>query len=133
MILEFASFILNIQVKGLWSAIIFTGSRAPWALASDFQFHDNFTDGRTPWTGDQLVARPLPKYKTTQIHNKHIHIPNIHALYGIRTHDPGFRAREDSICLRSLGYRDRRSVIIVNIVPRIYGLNCLHAHTMAVS
>jgi hypothetical protein len=24
--------------------------RSPWALASGFQFHDHFTDGRTPWT-----------------------------------------------------------------------------------
>jgi hypothetical protein len=31
-----------------------------WALASDFQFHYSSTDGRTPWTSDQLVARPLP-------------------------------------------------------------------------
>jgi hypothetical protein len=62
----------------------------PWALASDFQFHDHFTDGRTPWTSDQLVARPLPKHRTTQTQNKHIHIPNIHALCGIQTHDPDF-------------------------------------------
>jgi hypothetical protein len=26
---------------------------------------DNFTDGRTPWTSDQPVARPLPKHRTT--------------------------------------------------------------------
>jgi hypothetical protein len=68
----------------------------PWALASDFQFHDYFTDGRTPWTSDQLVERPLPKYRTTQTQNKHIHISNIHALCRIRTHDPGFRANEGS-------------------------------------
>jgi hypothetical protein len=30
-----------------------------------------FTDGRTPWTSDQLVARPLPKHRTTQTQNKH--------------------------------------------------------------
>jgi hypothetical protein len=30
--------------------------------------------------------------------NKHIHIPNIHTLSGIRTHDLGFRASEDSTC-----------------------------------
>jgi hypothetical protein len=74
-----------------------------------FQFHDHFTDGRTPWTSDQLIARPLPKHRTTQTQNKHTHTPNIHALCGIRTHDPGFRAREDSSCLRSLGYRDLHS------------------------
>ncbi|PNF19818.1 hypothetical protein B7P43_G14295 [Cryptotermes secundus] len=47
------------------------------------QFHDHFTDGRTPWTGDQLVARPLPKHRTTQTQNKRIHTPNIHVLFGI--------------------------------------------------
>jgi D-alanyl-lipoteichoic acid acyltransferase DltB (MBOAT superfamily) len=29
------------------------------------QFPDNFTAGRTPWTGDELVARPLPKHRAT--------------------------------------------------------------------
>jgi hypothetical protein len=81
----------------------------PWALTFDFfQFHDRFTDRRTPWTSDQLVARPLPTH-TTQTQNKHIYIPNIHALCEIRTHDPGFKANEDSTCLRPLGYRDRQS------------------------
>jgi hypothetical protein len=45
----------------------------PWALASAIQFHDHFTDGRTLWMSVQLVARPLPKHKTTQTQNKHIH------------------------------------------------------------
>jgi hypothetical protein len=58
-------------------------------------FFYHFTDGRTPWTSDQLVARSLPKHRTTQTKIKHIRIPNIHALCGIR-----FRASEDSICLR---------------------------------
>jgi hypothetical protein len=66
-----------------------------------------FTDGRTPWTSDQLVTRPLPKHRATKTQNKHIHIPHIHALCRIRTHDPGFRASEDSTCLRQLGYCDR--------------------------
>jgi hypothetical protein len=35
----------------------------PLALASAFQVLDHFTDGRTPWTSDQLVARPLPKHR----------------------------------------------------------------------
>jgi hypothetical protein len=53
-----------------------------------------FTDGRTPWTSDQPVARPLPET------GQHIHTPNIHALSGIRTHDPSVLASEDSTCLR---------------------------------
>jgi hypothetical protein len=32
-------------------------------------------------------------------------------LCGIRTHDPGFRAKEDNTCLRPLGYRDRQAYI----------------------
>jgi hypothetical protein len=35
------------------------------------QFRNHFfTDGRTPWTSDQPVARPLPKHRTTQTQNK---------------------------------------------------------------
>jgi hypothetical protein len=34
----------------------------PWPF---FQFHDLYTDGRIPWTGDQPVARPLPTHRTT--------------------------------------------------------------------
>jgi hypothetical protein len=29
-----------------------------------------YTAGRTPWTGDQPVARPLPTSRKTQIQNK---------------------------------------------------------------
>jgi hypothetical protein len=75
------------------------GLQPSWALASDFPFHDYFTEDRTPWTRDQLVARPLPNHRTTQTQNKHIHIPNIHTLCGIRTR------------LSPLGYRDRRKGI----------------------
>jgi hypothetical protein len=31
------------------------------------------TVGRTPWTGDQLVARPLPVHKHRKTHTQHIH------------------------------------------------------------
>jgi Na+-transporting methylmalonyl-CoA/oxaloacetate decarboxylase gamma subunit len=36
---------------------------------------------------------------------KRIQASNIYALSGIRTHDPGFRASEDSSYVRPLGYR----------------------------
>jgi hypothetical protein len=29
--------------------------------------------GRTPWTGDQPVARPLPTHRTTRTQNKRTH------------------------------------------------------------
>jgi hypothetical protein len=46
-------------------------------------------------------------YTNTKTHT-HTQTLNIHALSGIRTHDPGFRASEDSALLRPLGYRDRQ-------------------------
>jgi hypothetical protein len=90
-----------------------------------FSYFDHFTNGRTPWTSDQLVARPLPKHRRTQTQNKHVRIWNIYALCGIRTHDPGFRASEDSTCLRPLGYRDRRQPkrCLLSLWFRIFGVN----------
>jgi hypothetical protein len=43
---------------------------APWPL---FRFLNLYTVGRTPWTGDQAVARPLSTHRTTQTQNKHTH------------------------------------------------------------
>jgi hypothetical protein len=40
-----------------------------WTLAA-FQFLNLYTVGRTPWTGDQPVARLLPTHRTIQIQNK---------------------------------------------------------------
>jgi hypothetical protein len=57
--------------------------------------------GRTPWLGDQSVARPLPIQTWT----------NIHALSGIRTHDPGVQVGKDSSCLRPHSHCDRLSDI----------------------
>jgi hypothetical protein len=93
----------------------FSGSTAHVGPGLFFSYMIIFTDGRTPWASDQLVARPLPKCRTTQTQNKHIHTPNIHAFSGIRIHDPRFRASEDISCLRTLGYCDRL----------MYGHTCL--------
>jgi hypothetical protein len=64
-----------------------------------------YTVGRTPWTGDQSVARALPAHRTTQTETKRI---DIDPLSGIRTHDPSVRANEDSSCLRPHGLCDQR-------------------------
>jgi hypothetical protein len=40
-----------------------------WTLTL-FQFLNLYKVGRTPWTGDQRVARPLPTHGTTQTQNK---------------------------------------------------------------
>jgi hypothetical protein len=53
-------------------------------LGRFFSFLILYTVGRTPWTGDQPVARPLPTQNNT---NTETHI-GIHALSGIRIHDP---------------------------------------------
>jgi hypothetical protein len=43
----------------------------PWPL---LQFRNlSYTDGRTPWTSDQLLARPLPRHRTAQTQNKRTH------------------------------------------------------------
>jgi hypothetical protein len=45
-----------------------------------------YTVGRTPWTGDRSVARPLPTHRITD------------GSSGIRTHDPSVRTGEDGSC-----------------------------------
>jgi hypothetical protein len=70
-------------------------------------FHFGFLDLRQ-LVG--LLGRVISSSQGTQTQqnaNTHIQTLNIHNLSGIRTHDPGFRAREGSACLRQLGYRDR--------------------------
>jgi hypothetical protein len=65
----------------------------PWPL---FQFLDPIHNRSSNWTADQPVARPLPVHRTKT--RKNAHNTDIHALSGIRTHDPCFRASEDSPC-----------------------------------
>jgi hypothetical protein len=40
-------------------------------LGRFYSFVILYTVGRTPWTGDQPVERPLPTHRTTQTQNKH--------------------------------------------------------------
>jgi hypothetical protein len=73
----------------------------PWPL----QFRNLvYADGRTPWTSDQPVARPIPAHRTTQTQNKctQTFIP----LSGIRTQDPSVWADKDCSCFRPRGHRD---------------------------
>jgi hypothetical protein len=55
----------------------------------------------------RVISSSQVRYLNT---GQHKHKSNIHALRRIRNHDPGFRASEDSKCLRPLGYRDWRIV-----------------------
>jgi hypothetical protein len=72
----------------------------PWPLLY-FRTHF-YTPGRTPWTSDQSVARPLPICRKTQSK-----CTGISALSGIRTHDPSVRASEDSSYLTPRRHCDR--------------------------
>jgi hypothetical protein len=45
---------------------IFSSSCSTLEHMADFSVSWSLTDGRTPWTDDQLVARLLPKHRTTQ-------------------------------------------------------------------
>jgi hypothetical protein len=51
--------------------------------------------------------------------NAHTQTLNIHALTGIRTYDRGFRASEDSTCLRPLSYRDRQYCYYTKLLWKI--------------
>jgi hypothetical protein len=68
-----------------------------WALAAS-QFLNQYTVGRTPWTGDQPVPRPLPTHRTTQTQNKRTQTSMPCSRF--RTHESRVRASEDSSCLR---------------------------------
>jgi hypothetical protein len=68
------------------------------------QFLNPRTVGRTPCTEDQPVARPLHTQDNT---NTELTQTDIHALSGIRTHDPSVRAGEDSSRLRPRRHCDR--------------------------
>jgi hypothetical protein len=81
----------------------------PWLL---FSFLTLYTVGRTPWMGDQPVARPLPTHRTTQTQNKRTRNTDVHVLSGIRAHDPSVRTSEDNSCLRRHGYYYRHNFYV---------------------
>jgi hypothetical protein len=71
----------------------------PLGLGRFFSILILYTVGRTPWTGDQPVARPLPTYRTTQTQNKRT---DIHAFSG---ENPGSQCSSER--LRRRGHSDR--------------------------
>jgi hypothetical protein len=56
-------------------------------LGRFFRFLTLYTVGRSLWTGDQPVGKPLPRYTGQHKHSMNAHT-DIHILSGIRTHDP---------------------------------------------
>jgi hypothetical protein len=65
-----------------------------------------YKDGRTPWTSDQPVARPLPKHRTTQTQNKRIH--RHPCIEWVWIHNPSVGANEDHAL-------DRAATVIGNL------------------
>jgi hypothetical protein len=72
----------------------------PWPL---FQFRNRFTQ-----SVGLLDGRSARRKAYTYTHRIKVHNTDIHALSGIRTHDPSVRASEDSSCLRPRGHSDWR-------------------------
>jgi hypothetical protein len=74
----------------------------PWLI---LQLRNIFyTVGRTPWTGDQPVARPLPTHRTTQTQIKSTHrYPCLEWDWNPRSQ----LSSEDSPWLRPRSHRDR--------------------------
>jgi hypothetical protein len=61
----------NLVLHIIHSSMILQPFVGPWLL---LKFRNLFyTDGRTPWTSDRPVARPLPTHRTTQTQNKRTH------------------------------------------------------------
>jgi hypothetical protein len=92
----------DVVVGSLWYPHHLSVAVQPWSL---FQFLNLYTVGRTPWTRDLPVARPLPR--DTKQH-KHT---DIHASSGIRTHGPSVLAGEHGSYLRPRGHCDRQDIL----------------------
>jgi hypothetical protein len=72
-----------------------------------FQFLNPKTVGRTPWTGNQPDARPLPTQDNTNTECRQ----DIHVLSGIRAQDPSVPAGEDISYLRPRGHCNRPKLV----------------------
>jgi hypothetical protein len=73
-------------------------------LAAFFQLINLYTVGRTPWTGDKPVARPLPTHRRSQTQNKRTQISMLRV--GFETTIPVLQ-RADGSCLRPHSHCDR--------------------------
>jgi hypothetical protein len=80
---------LNPRPSGLQhSALTTTLPRAPRFVS--LQFLNTETVDKTPWMGDQSIAR-------TATYTNIINTDKLHALNGIRIHDPNVRADENNV------------------------------------
>jgi hypothetical protein len=89
----------------------------PWPLL--FSFMIIFTDGRTPWASDQLVARPLPKHRTTQTQNKHIHQTSMSYVGFEPTIPASERAKTVHALDRSPTVTGHLIIVLINILQTV--------------
>jgi hypothetical protein len=85
------------------------------SLGRFFSFLTLYTKGRTPWRGDQPVARPLSTHRTTQTQNKRTQISM--PWVGFEPTIPAFeRAKTVHAldCPPPLGWDSRRNVRIIS-------------------
>jgi hypothetical protein len=89
------------------------GSTALWTLTPFFSFLILYTVGRTPWMGDQPVARSLPTHRKKQTQNKRIQI-SMHRM-GFEPKTPVFKRAKTVHALDRAGHCDRLLVITGNL------------------
>jgi hypothetical protein len=110
-----------------------------------WRYSPNFGLGLPPWNSSfhfglldlrhsvGLLGRVISSSQGLYLYIKHskthMHTPNIHALSGIRSHDPGFRASENSARLRPLGLWQP---LLYKILLRIYVISLLCGTTLCV-
>jgi hypothetical protein len=85
------------------------------------QFRNHFS--QTVGLLGRVISPSQGRYRHTGQHKHRInaYTPNIHALSGIRIHEPSVRASEDSWCLRPRSYCDRRNDL--RFLPKIKKLS----------
>jgi hypothetical protein len=84
-----------------------------WPL---FQFLNLYKFSRTPWTGDQPVARPPLTHRTTQIQNKRTQTSMPRMVFEPTI--PAFEQAKQDSCLRPRGHSDP-------LLDTLQGLNWL--------
>jgi hypothetical protein len=81
-----------------------------WSIGLISQFLDYFTDGMTPWRSDQLVARPLPKHRTTETQKKRTQTSMLRV--GFEPTIPAFeRGKTVHVLHRAAGHCDRHGLL----------------------
>jgi hypothetical protein len=98
----------DLQHRVISRSFILSGCTAPcWALVAFFSFIILYTVGRTPWTGNQPVARPLPTHRTAQTQT---YMPRV----GLEATTPAFERVKTVHALDRAIHRDRSPGFIHN-------------------